>query len=66
MSKRTIGFILIGLGVVGVVVSLAADYIGIGHYPGINGTQLLGAGLSLVVAVVGVWLALSKAEQPKQ
>jgi hypothetical protein len=66
MSKRTIGFILIGLGVVGLVVSLAADYIGIGRYPGINTTQLLGAGLSLIVALVGVWLARSKPDQPKQ
>jgi hypothetical protein len=67
MNKRTIGYILIGLGVVGLVASLAADYIGIGRYPGINGTQMLGAGLSLVIALVGVWLARSKAEpeQPK-
>jgi hypothetical protein len=60
MSKRIIGYILIGLGVVGLIVSLAADNIGLGKYPGINGTQLLGAGLSLVVALVGVWLARSK------
>jgi hypothetical protein len=65
MSKRTIGYILIGLGVVGLVVSLAADLLGIGSYPGINGTQLLGAVLSLIVALVGVWLARSKVDQPK-
>jgi hypothetical protein len=65
MSKRTIGYILIGLGVVGLIASLAADYIGIGRYPGINGTQLMGAGLSLVIALIGVWLARSKSE-PKQ
>jgi hypothetical protein len=63
MNKRTVGYILIALGVVGLIVSLAADYIGVGSYPGINGTQLLGAVLSLVVALVGVWLARSKAEQ---
>ena len=65
MSKNTIGYLLIGLGVVGLIVSLAADYIGIGSYPGINGTQLLGAVLSLVIALVGVWLTRSKAEQTK-
>ena len=65
MSKKTIGYVLIGLGVVGLIVSLAADYIGVGSYPGINGTQLLGAVLSLVVALVGVWLARSKADQQK-
>jgi hypothetical protein len=63
MNKRTIGYILIGVGVVGLVGSLAADYIGIGRYPGINGTQLLGAGLSVVVALVGVWLTRSKPDQ---
>jgi len=65
MSKKTFGYILVGLGVVGLVVSLAADFIGIGSYPGINGTQLLGALLSLVVALIGVWLARSKADQAK-
>jgi hypothetical protein len=65
MSKRTIGYILIGLGVVGLVVSLAADYIGIGSYPGINGTQVLGISLSLIVALVGVWFARNKADQKK-
>jgi hypothetical protein len=63
MSKRTIGLMLIALGVVGMVVSLAADQLGIGSYPGINGAQLLGAGVSLAVALVGVWLARSKMEQ---
>jgi len=65
MSKKTIGYILITLGAVGLVVSLAADYIGIGRYPGFNGTQLLGVGLSIVIALVGVWFARSKADQVK-
>ena len=65
MSKRTMGFILIGLGVVGLVVSLAADVLGIGSYPGINGAQILGAVVSLLVAVVGVWLLQGKADQKK-
>jgi hypothetical protein len=37
MSKRTIGFVLIVLGAILAIVSLAADAIGIGSYPGING-----------------------------
>ena len=65
MSKRTMGLILIGLGVVGLVISLAADMLGIGSYPGINGVQILGAVVSLLFAVVGVWLSQSKADQKK-
>ena len=65
MSKKSIGFLLIGLGAVGLVVSLAADAIGLGSYPGINGAQLLGAVLSLVAGAVGVWLAQSKADSKK-
>ena len=57
MSKRTIGFILIAVGAVGVVVSLAADMLGVGTYPGINGTQLLGAVIGLVLAAAGGWMA---------
>jgi hypothetical protein len=65
MSKRTMGYILIGLGVVGLVVSMAADYIGIGRDPGIHGTQLLGVVISLVIAGAGVWLARSKTNTQK-
>ena len=60
MSKRTIGFILIGLGVVGAVVSLAADALGVGSDPGIHGMQLLGAGIGLFVALAGGWLLLNR------
>lgn len=60
MSKRTIGFSLIAVGAVGVVVSLAADMLGVGTYPGINGTQLLGVVISLVLALAGGWMASRK------
>ena len=65
MSKKTIGYILIALGVVGLVVSLAADILGIGREPGFHGTQLLGVVLSLVIALVGFWFARKKADQTK-
>jgi hypothetical protein len=60
MSKRTMGIILIALGAVGVVVSLAADVLGLGTYPGINGAQLLGAVIGLVLAAAGGWMASRK------
>jgi hypothetical protein len=65
MNKRTVGFILIVIGAVGLVVSLAADLLGIGTYPGINGAQWLGAIIGLIVALVGGWLVRSK-EEPKK
>ncbi|NTV38194.1 MAG: hypothetical protein HGA82_03310 [Anaerolineales bacterium] len=60
MDKRTIGFILIAVGAAGVVVSLAADMLGVGTYPGINGAQLLGAVIGLVLAAAGGWMASRK------
>lgn len=65
MSKRTLGLVLIVVGAVAVVVSLAADALGIGSYPGINGTQLLGLAIGVIVALVGIWLGLSKPNQKK-
>ncbi|MFA5872883.1 MAG: hypothetical protein WC832_02870 [Anaerolineales bacterium] len=65
MSKRTMGLMLIALGAVGLVVSLAADVIGIGSYPGINGAQLLGAATGLILALGGVWLAQNRAGKKK-
>ena len=63
MMKRTIGFIMFALGAIGLVVSLAADQLGIGSYPGINAAQLLGAAIGLAVALAGIRLARGKAEQ---
>ena len=60
MSKRTIGIVLIIIGVVLAIVSLAADAIGIGSYPGINWAQIVGAAVGIIIALVGVWLGWSK------
>jgi hypothetical protein len=60
MSKKTIGFVLIALGVVMAVVSLGADAIGIGNRQGIGWQQLLGTAIGVIVVLVGVWLALRK------
>ena len=63
MSKKTIGFLLIILGVIVLVVSLAADVIGIGGVPGFGWKQILGAVVGVLVALGGVWLALNKPTQ---
>jgi hypothetical protein len=55
MSKRTIGMGLIALGVIVLIASLAADSLGIGGAPGMGWKQLTGAGVGLIVAIVGGW-----------
>ena len=60
MSNKTIGIVLIILGVGMMIVSLAADVIGIGNGTGIGWKQILGAVVGVLVAVGGGWLAWSK------
>ena len=59
MSKRTINLVLMAIGLILIVISLGADLIGIGSYPGINWAQLVGAVVGLVVLVYGFWLSRS-------
>lgn len=58
MSIRTIGFLLMVGGAILLVISLVADLIGLGSYPGLNWAQLTGAAVGLVVLIVGVWLTI--------
>ncbi|MCJ7696301.1 MAG: hypothetical protein MUO40_12885 [Anaerolineaceae bacterium] len=65
MSKKTIGLILLVAGHLLAIVSLIADYIGLGTSYGINWAQIVGVTVGAVVAVVGLWLMLknSKTEE---
>jgi uncharacterized membrane protein len=65
MSKKTIGIVLIALGVIIVVVSLAADPLGIGSGNGIGWRQQLGTVIGAIVALVGVWQVMTKPNQKK-
>ncbi len=65
MSARSIGIALIVIGVLGLIFSLLLDFIGIGKYPGIGTSQLLGAALGVIVAIVGIILVARK-EKPKE
>ena len=60
MSKRTIGFVLVFVGVVILVVSLGADILGLGNVPGFGWKQILGAVVGAVVTLGGVWLGFRK------
>jgi len=67
MSTKTIGLILIVLGVIIAVVSAAADVIGLGNQVqmGFGWRQQLGTAAGVVLALVGIWLATRK-PQPKK
>jgi Mg2+/Co2+ transporter CorB len=53
MFKKTISLILMIGGAVLLILSLAADSVGIGSYPGFHGAQIAGAVIGLVVLVFG-------------
>jgi hypothetical protein len=56
MKKKLIGYILVILGAGMQIVSLAADFFGLGNDPfNIGWKQLTGAGVGLLVIFVGIW-----------
>lgn len=58
MGNKSIGVLLLIVGVLLAALSLLADVIGIGGQPDVIGwKQLLGAGAGVVIAVVGVIMA---------
>ena len=57
MSKRKIGIVLVVLGVVLVIVSLAADVLGIGMGPGIGWKQMIATAGGIIVMLVGFLIA---------
>ena len=58
MTNRTIRLILIFVGALILIVSLTADLIGLGSYPGLNWAQLTGAAVGLVMLLIGIWLTV--------
>jgi hypothetical protein len=56
MSKKTIGIIGIVAGIALLILSLAADKIGIGNGLGIGWKQILGAAIGVIVALAGAWM----------
>ncbi|MGI6739880.1 MAG: hypothetical protein ACOX7C_00100 [Brevefilum sp.] len=60
MSKKTISLILIIGGGLFALLSLIADFIGIGSYPGINWAQITGMALGLAVLIFGLWFRTAR------
>ena len=64
MSRKTINLVMVG-GLVLMVLSLGADLIGIGSYPGINWAQLTGAAVGLAALIYGYLKGRVKVEGKK-
>ena len=65
MSKKTISLILIIGGGLFATLSLVADFIGIGSYPGINWAQITGMALGLAVLLFGLWFKTAGIKKDK-
>ncbi|HOE69599.1 MAG TPA: hypothetical protein PLE10_03665 [Brevefilum sp.] len=60
MSKKTVSLIVIVIGFLFAIVSLVADYIWVGSYPGINSAQIAGIVGGILAALIGfVFLRLA-------
>ena len=63
MSKKVIRLIIIILGGILLILSLTADMIGIGSYPGFNYAQILGAVVGLAALIFGIFYGRSTPEK---
>ena len=54
MSSKTLNLLIFSAGGLLILVSLLADVIGIGSYPGINWAQIVGAAVGLVLLIIGI------------
>ena len=60
MSKKTISLVLMVDGALLALVSLLADLVRIGSYPGFHGAQIGGLVAGVVALAVGFWLGRRK------
>jgi|LSQX01.3.fsa_nt_gb hypothetical protein len=65
MSKKTISLILTIGGGLFALLSLIADFIGIGSYPGINWAQITGMVLGMAVLIFGLWFRTARIKKDK-
>jgi len=65
MSKKTISLVAVIVGVILALISLVADFIGIGSYPGINYAQLAGIAVGLVIILIGLRLRRTRVDEEK-
>jgi len=65
MSKKSLGLVLVGAGIVMLVVSLGADAFGLGSHASFGWKQASGAIAGLLLGLYGGWLAWSASRSTK-
>jgi hypothetical protein len=60
MSKKNIGIILLVVGILIIVVSLGAGYLGLSASQTLGTKKIIGAVVGVVIDVVGIYLMVSK------
>ncbi len=58
--KEAVGIVILVVGIVVLVLSLAADFIAAGAYSGFGYQQVIGVILGVIVGAVGLFLMLKK------
>ncbi len=61
MSQKTLGYVLLVVGVVVLAVAVFADALGFGGAAGFGWKQIVGSLAGVVVGAVGGWLSMRKA-----
>ncbi len=61
MSQKTLGYVLVVVGLVLVVVGVFADSLGIGATGGFGWKQIVATVVGVIVLVAGFWFATRKA-----
>ncbi len=59
-GKKTVGVILLVLGIIVLILSLSADLIGAGAAPGFGYRQIIGAVVGIIAAIVGLFMMRKK------
>ena len=54
MEKKTLGFIILVIGIIVFLIALLADTLGIGGFPGIGTKQTIGIIAGLVICISGL------------
>jgi hypothetical protein len=59
-AKKTLGIICLIVGIIGLILSLIADPVGIGGSPGFGWKQIAGVIVGVILGIVGLLLSLKK------
>jgi hypothetical protein len=64
MTLRKLGLGVVGIGIIGVFLSLLADFLP-GAKAGIQSSQILGIEFSIVILLIGIWMIIAATSDEK-